>query len=214
VASETAMYTPAEELANSLTHGLGTLLSLAGLVVLVTLAGDPLRLVAFAVYGGSLVMLYAASTCYHAARSVRRKRLLRIVDHAAIYLLIAGTYTPVTLVALRGVWGWILFGLVWGLAVFGIIFTLLFVGRFKALTLGIYIAMGWIGVIAGKQLFVALPTGALVWLLVGGLSYTGGAVFYAWKRLPFNHAIWHLFVLGGSICHFIAVYRYVLPTAP
>lgn len=213
--TETQPYTNAEELANTLTHGLGTLLGIAGLAVLVTfaaLAGDTVRVVAFAVYGSSLVLLYGASTTYHAVRSPQRKRLFRILDHAAIYLLIAGTYTPVTLVTLQGAWGWTLFGIVWGLAALGVTSTLFFVGRFKALTLGVYIAMGWIGAIAVKPLFAALPTAALLWLLAGGLAYTGGAVFYAWKRLPFNHAIWHLFVLAGSVCHFVCILLYILPS--
>ncbi|MBW2735961.1 MAG: hemolysin III family protein [Deltaproteobacteria bacterium] len=195
-------------------HGLGVLLGIAALAILVTfaaLAGDAMRVVAFAIYGSSLVLLYLASTCYHAFSAPRVKRFFRILDHAAIYLLIAGTYTPVALVTLKGGWGWTLFGLVWGLAVLGIGATVFLVGRFKVLSLGIYIAMGWIVVIAGKPLIAAMPTGGLMWLFGGGLAYTGGAFVYASKRLPFNHAIWHLFVLLGSICHFFCILFYVLP---
>jgi hemolysin III len=207
-------YTPAEELANIVSHGLGALLGIAASIMLVVGAvgaGDSLRVVAFAVYGASLVMLYGASTCYHAARDTKLKRRLRVVDHAAIFLLIAGTYTPVALVSLGGMWGWSLFGVVWSLAVVGIVSKLFFVGNNKKLTAAIYIVMGWLGVIAAKPLYAALPGAAIGWLLAGGLAYTSGTVFYAWKRLPFNHAIWHLFVLAGSGCHFVCMFVYVLP---
>lgn len=207
-------YTPREELANILSHGLGTLLGIAALVVLVVGAvgaGESLRIVAFAVYGMSLVMLYGASTCYHAAREPKLKRRLRVVDHAAIFLLIAGTYTPITVVTLGGLWGWSLFAVLWILAAVGIVSKLFVVGSNKKLTAAIYVIMGWIGIVAAKPLYAALPGEALGWLLAGGLAYTGGTVFYAWKRLPFNHAIWHLFVLAGSACHFVCMFVYVLP---
>ncbi len=197
-----------------MTHGFGLLLSIAATVVLVTLAagsGEPLRVVAFAVYGMSLVMLYCASTCYHAFSSDKLKRRLRVLDHAAIFVLIAGSYTPVALVTLSGGWGWSLFGIVWGLALVGVVSKLFFVGSNKVLIAVLYVAMGWVGVVAAKPLYAALPGEAIAWVLAGGLAYTGGTIFYAWKRLAFNHAIWHLFVLAGSICHFCCMLLYVLP---
>lgn len=207
-------YSRFEELANSLTHGIGAGLALAALAILVTfsgLSGDAWRVVSFAIYGACLVLLYLASTFYHAFGSPRLKRLFRVFDHAAIFLLIAGTYTPVALVSLRGGWGWTLFGLIWGLAIAGIVLEVFFIDRLRWLTLATYLGMGWLVVIAAGPLVEALPFGALAWLAAGGLSYTGGVVFYLWKRLPFHHAIWHLFVLGGSVCHFFAFLLYVLP---
>ncbi len=203
-----------EEIANSVTHGAGLLLSLAGLVVLVILAakkGTPWHIVSVSVYGVTLVLLYGASTVYHAVRAPRWKHYLRIIDHSSIYLLIAGTYTPFMLVNLRGPWGWTLFGLVWGLAVAGILFKIWFVDHFAFLSTAVYVAMGWMAVIAIKPVFAAVPSGGLLWLLAGGLSYTIGVAFFAWNKLPYNHTIWHLFVLGGSISHYLAVMFYVLP---
>ena len=211
--SNTTRHSSGEELANALTHAVGAALSVAALVILVTysgLAGDAWRVVSFSIYGASLIALYLSSTFYHALSASRHRRLLRILDHSAIFLLIAGTYTPVTLVTLRGGWGWTLFGLVWGLAVAGLVLTLFFVDRFRLLTVAVYLGMGWLGVIAVKPMFAAMPTGGLIWLGLGGLSYSGGVVFYLWRKLPFNHAIWHLFVLGGSVCHFFCFLFYVL----
>jgi hemolysin III len=206
-------YTTGEEFANSLIHGIGAALSVAALAVLVTfsaLAGDPWRVVSFSIYGVSLVALYLASTFYHAFRSPRLKRIFRVFDHVAIFLLIAGTYTPISLVSLGGGWGWTLFGLIWGLAVFGIVLEVFFMDRVRWLTMVTYLGMGWLVVIAGKPVVEALELGALIWMGAGGLFYTGGVVFYLWKKLPYNHAIWHLFVLGGSVCHFFAFLLYVL----
>jgi hemolysin III len=206
--------TPAEEIASMLTHAAGGLLSAVGLTLLVIFAssaGDARRIVAVSIFGASLVLMYFASTCYHSVRSPRTKRLLRIVDHAAIYVLIAGTYTPILLVSMRGVWGWSLFGVVWGLAVAGVILKLFFVDRFAIASTTMYVAMGWLVVIAAKPLLASLPLPGVIWLLAGGLCYTGGVAFYLWDRLPFNHAIWHLFVIAGSVCHFLAVLFYVLP---
>lgn len=209
-------YSPAEELANRLTHGLGAVLSLAGLVLLVvysSLRGDAWIITSTAVYGASLVILYTASTLYHSVSSDRWRRLLQKVDHAAIYLLIAGTYTPFVLGPLRGSWGWTLFGIVWGFAVVGVILKLFFAGRADVLSTIAYLVMGWLVVIAIKPLVAALPAGAL-WLLVGGgLCYTVGTIFYLWEKLPYNHAVWHVWVLGGSICHWAAVFGYVVPSA-
>jgi hemolysin III len=205
----------AVELANTITHGIGLALSIAGFVVLLVLAavrGSPRHIVSCAIYGATLVCLYAASTLYHGIPSPRRKRALRIFDHCAIYLLIAGTYTPFLLVNLRGGWGWSLLGIVWGFAMAGIVFKFLFVDHFPFLSTVIYLLMGWLAVIALKPLLAAVPASGLLWLLAGGLLYTLGVVFYAWKRLPYNHVIWHLFVLAGSTCHYVAVlYSVVLP---
>lgn len=212
----TPRYSSGEELANALTHGIGAALSVAALAVLVTyagLAGDPWRVVSFSIYGATLIALYLASTCYHALRAPRLKRLFRIFDHAAIFLLIAGTYTPIALVTLRGGWGWTLFGLIWGLAIAGLVLTIFFVDRYRLLTVAVYLGMGWLGVIAVKPMLRAMPTGGLIWLGLGGLAYSGGVVFYVWRRLPFNHAIWHVFVLGGSACHFFCFLFYVLHAA-
>jgi hemolysin III len=211
---EIARYTQAEEVANSVTHGVGTALSVAGLCVLVTFAvlgGDPWRVVSFSVYGGTLVLLYLISTLYHGFRSPNLKSVFHVLDHAAIYLLIAGTYTPFALVNLRGGWGWTLFGITWGLAAAGVVFKLLWFGRFKLLSLAIYLAMGWFVVIAIKPILVHVPLGGLIWLLLGGCAYTFGVAFYVWRKLPYHHAIWHVFVIGGSVCHFFSMLFYVLP---
>jgi hemolysin III len=207
-------YTVGEEIANSLTHGVGALLAIGGLSVLVTLAalrGDVWHVVSCSIYGAAMVVLYTASTLYHSITSPRAKEALQVFDHAAIFLLIAGTYTPFTLVTLRGPWGWSIFGVVWGLAVAGIVLEIAFPNRWPALSLALYVAMGWVVVVAVKPLLSALPTGGLVLLLLGGLSYTGGIGFYAWKKLPYSHAIWHLFVLAGTVLHFFAILYYVVP---
>jgi len=206
-----------EELAHSVTHGVGLALSVAGLVVLVVLTartGDLWRIVACAIYATTLVMLYAASTLYHALSITRARPVFHVLDHSAIFLLIAGTYTPFALVTLRGPWGWTILGIVWGIAIAGVTLKAVFGPRWPILSTALYIGMGWTVVIAVKPLLAAAPAGALAWLLAGGLAYTGGVTFYAWTRLRYSHAVWHLFVLAGSICHYIAVLRYVaLPAA-
>jgi len=202
------------ELANSVTHGAGLALSVAGCAVIVTLAalrGNAWHIVACSVYGATLVCLYAASTVYHSVSSRRVKRVMRILDHSAIYLLIAGTYTPFTLVSMRGGWGWTLFGLVWGLAIAGIVFKVWFVEHFPIASTIVYLAMGWLAVVAVKPVLAMLPVAGIVWLVAGGLLYTAGVGFFAWQKLPYHHAIWHLFVIGGSVCHYIAVVRVVVP---
>jgi hemolysin III len=207
-------YPPTEELANRITHGLGAILSVAGLVLLVVAAarhGDAWHITSSAIFGTTLVLLYSASTLYHSFQRESTRLLLRKFDHAAIFLLIAGTYTPFTLVTLRGPWGWSLFGVVWGLALAGITLKFWFAGRFNVVSTLIYLAMGWLVMIAIKPLLAALPREGLVWLLAGGACYSGGCVFYLWEKLPYHHAIWHLFVLGGSVCHWIAIYGSVLP---
>lgn len=204
-----------EELANSITHAIGVALSLAALVILVVYAamqGDGWKIVSFSIYGTSLVLLYTASTLYHSFTSERVRHYLKIFDHAAIYLLIAGTYTPFLLVMIRGAWGWTLFGIIWGLAIVGIIFKLFFVHRFRIVSTIIYLLMGWLIIVAFRPLIANVPENGLYWLLAGGLSYSFGVIFYLWEKIPYHHAIWHLFVLGGSIFHFFAVLFYVLPS--
>jgi hemolysin III len=204
----------AEEFANSVTHGVGLGLSLAGLVVLIILTalrGTAWHVVSCTIYGSTLVILYAASTLYHSIQSPRAKRVLRIIDHGAIYLLIAGTYTPFTLVNLRGGLGWTLFGVVWGLAALGIVFKVFHVDRFPIASTLVYLSMGWLVVIAWKPMITLIPAGGIALIAAGGAAYTLGVFFYAAKRLPYNHAIWHLFVLAGSIFHYVAVLLYVLP---
>lgn len=211
-----APYTPREEFANSLTHGLGAGLSVAGLVLLIVRSaqhGNTWHVVSTAIFGASLVLLYTASTLYHSLRGERLKQVLQKFDHAAIFLLIAGTYTPFVLVTLRGPWGWSLFGVVWGLAVAGVTLKFWLAGRYRLVSTLIYLAMGWLVMVAIKPLVAALPAGGLQLLIAGGLCYTGGAAFYLWKRLPYHHAIWHLWVLGGSACHWTAVYLHVVPAA-
>ncbi|AIF49988.1 hemolysin III family protein [Pelosinus sp. UFO1] len=203
-----------EEVMNAVTHGIGTLLAVAGLVLLTVFAylnGRIWHIVSFSIYGTTLVLLYLASTLYHSFTNERVKRIFKILDHSAIYLLIAGTYTPFTLVPLHGVLGWTVFSLVWGLAIIGIVLKVFFVGRYKVLSTLCYLGMGWFIVFAIKPLLATVPALGMIWLFAGGLFYTLGSVFYLWKRLPYNHAIWHLFVLAGSISHFIAVFFYILP---
>ncbi|MFQ5652332.1 MAG: hemolysin III family protein [bacterium] len=205
-----------EEIANSVTHGIGTGLSIAGLAILVLLAtshGDVWRIVSFSIYGTTLIALYLASTLYHSFRNPRVKHVFRILDHAAIYLLIAGTYTPFMLVSLRGTWGWTLFGIIWGLALSGIVFKALYIHRFEKLSVLVYVLMGCLCATAIKQMVVSIHIGGLVWLVAGGALYIAGLIFYAWHGLRYHHAIWHLFVLGGSICHYFSILLYVLPGA-
>jgi hemolysin III len=210
----TGRYSVAEEIAHAITHGVGLLFSVAGLVVLVVFAslrGDVWHIVSCSIYGTTLVLLYTASTLYHAIPSPRAKGVFRILDHAAIYLLIAGTYTPFTLVNLRGPWGWTLFGVVWGLALFGVVLEGVAQQRVRILSVVLYLGLGWLVAIAVKPLLDSVAIGGLVLLLLGGLAYSVGVVVYGWRRLPYHHAIWHVFVMVGSVCHFFAVLFYVIP---
>jgi hemolysin III len=205
---------PGEEIANSITHGIGIVLAIAALVVLTVFSGiygNARHIVSVSVYGATLILLYTASTLYHSIQQPRVKSILQILDHSAIYLLIAGTYTPFTLVNLRGPWGWSLFGVIWGFAIVGMVFQLSPMRRWHAVSLGLYIGMGWAVVVAIKPLIASVAVGGIVFLVLGGLAYTAGILFYGWKKLKYHHAIWHLFVLAGSILHFFAVLFYVVP---
>lgn len=207
-------FSAAEELAHSLTHGMGLLLGIAALVLMLVVAADrgsAVHVVSCSIYGATLVLLYSASTFYHALPIGRAKRVFGTLDHAAIFLLIAGTYTPFTLVTLRGELGWSLFGVIWGLAIAGVILEAVTRGRARRLQLLLYLVMGWSVVLAARPLIRGLATGGLVLLAAGGLAYTLGVVFFVWRGLRFHHAIWHLFVLTGSACHFFAVLLYVIP---
>lgn len=207
-------YSIGEEIANALTHGIGALLSVAAMTMMIMLSvqqADGWKLASSIVYGISLVVLFTSSTLYHSFQPQNLKKIFQILDHCAIYLLIAGTYTPFLLVSLNGQWGWWLFGVIWGLAIAGILFKLKFKHRFPKASLITYILMGWVIVVAADKMLELVPAGGLWLLLAGGLSYTLGTVFYAAdKKIPFNHAIWHLFVLGGAVCHFLAVVLYVI----
>jgi hemolysin III len=204
---------PAEERANALIHGLGAALSAlvgASLITLAARGGDAWQIVSAAVFSAALLVLYVASTMYHAVQHRQTKGRLEIVDHAAIFVLIAGTYTPFTLISLRGAWGWALFGVIWALALIGVVAKLFLTGRFSRLSTLIYLLMGWL-VVAVVPMTQALPLATLLWLLAGGLAYSLGTIFYHNERLPYAHAIWHLFVLAGSACHVVAVATQVLP---
>ena len=206
---------PREELANAISHGLGALAALAGGSVLITLSaafGNGWQLAGAIVFSASLFLLYLASTLYHVTSNLQWRGRLKVFDHCAIFILIAGTYTPFTLVGLREDGGWWLFAAIWTLAVAGVIFKLFFTGRFKGLSTAIYLGMGWMLLTALGPFLRQVPMDTILWLLAGGLSYTAGTYFYMHKRIPFAHAIWHGFVLGGSACHFVAVTQHVVPS--
>ncbi|GGY13927.1 hemolysin [Rhodanobacter panaciterrae] len=212
----TPRYSFGDELASSVIHGIGIVLSIAGLATLVAFAalhGNALTVVACAVFGSSLVLLYTASTLYHSISVAAAKPALRALDHIAIYVLIAGTYTPFTLIALPGAWGWSLFVAVWTLALIGSALELGLFKRYHKLAVLLYVGMGWIGMIAFKPLSEHLQTGGMLLLIGGGVAYTLGVPFYLWRRLPYHHALWHVFVLAGSVLHFLAVLLYVIPDA-
>jgi len=199
-------YTLKEEIFNSITHGVGALLSIAALVVLVAFAsakGDAWEIVSFSIYGFTLFFLYLSSTLYHSVIYEKAKKVFRVFDHVSIYLLIAGSYTPITLVAMRGTWGWTVFGVIWGLALIGIALNIISLEKTKVVSTALYILMGWILIIALKPMLQMMPPGLFAWLLAGGILYTFGVIFYVCKKIPFNHGIWHMFVLGGSVLHFL-----------
>jgi hemolysin III len=208
-------YSIREEIANAVSHGIGVLLSIVALVMLIihaTLDGDVWHIVSVTIYGVSLVVLYLCSTLLHSITHRKIKDVFEILDHSAIYLLIAGSYTPFLLVTLRGTFGWSLLGVIWGLALIGIVLKLFYVKRFIVVSTLCYILMGWLIIIAIKPLYTHLPFAGIVWLVLGGLLYTFGSIFYVWRRIPYHHAIWHVFVLAGSTCHFFCILLYVLPT--
>ncbi len=206
---------PSEEIANAITHGIGVFLSIGGGASLVTLAAvhaGAREIISTVVFATTLVVMYAASTLYHAIPHARAKRRLKVFDHCAIFLLIAGTYTPFTIAALKGTLGWSLFGIVWALAALGIVFKLFFTGRMRLLSTLTYVLMGWIAIVAVVPISRALQPAALYWLIGGGIAYTAGTLFYHNRRIPYSHAIWHVFVLAGSVSHFIAILlQFTLP---
>jgi len=209
-----AHYTLAEERLNSLTHGIGALLSIIGTTLLLIAAsqqGDIWKIVSFSIFGASLILLYSASTFYHASRSAKARQVWKMLDHCAIFLLIAGTYTPFVLVNMRGPTGWTLFAVVWGLALAGIALKLAFGHRYKVLRVLVYLAMGWLILFAAGELGTQVGPLGVKLMVAGGITYTLGVIFYLANKLPYNHAIWHLFVVGGSLCHFFAIYYSVLP---
>lgn len=206
-------YSKKEENFNAVTHGLGIALSVAGLATLVTMAaihGDAWKIIVSIVYGLSMITLYSASTLYHSFKNPIIRKRLNMFDHISIYYLIAGTYTPFVLVNIRGAWGWTIFGIVWGCAIAGTVLKLIYGDRFRKVSTILYLCMGWMIVVAAKPLVVNTDLGGLILLATGGLLYSSGVVFYKWKTLPFNHGIWHLFVLGGTVCHFFAVLFFVV----
>lgn len=212
--ANTHVYTRREEVANAITHGIGTVLSIAALVLLIvfsSLKGTPWHIVSFTIYGASMLILYLNSTLVHSFREGKVKDLFEIFDHSSIYLYIAGSYTPFMLVAIRGPLGWSLFGIVWGFAILGCFFKAYFVKRFLFMSTIFYILMGWMIVVAWVPLTAAIPSGGIMLLALGGIMFTLGTVFYVWRGFPYHHAIWHLFVLAGSILHFFSVFLYLLP---
>jgi hemolysin III len=191
----------------------GVVLAITALTVLVAFAslhGTAWEIVSVAVYGASMILMYTASTIYHAVPLMRAKPVLRVLDHSSIYLAIAGTYTPFMLSNLRGPWGWSLFGVVWGLAIAGIVFKALALNRLRILSVGFYVAMGWLVIVAARPLLSAVAPGGVALLVAGGVAYTAGIGFYAWRRLPYGHFVWHLFVLAGSVFHFFAILDFVV----
>jgi len=211
--ANTHTYSKKEEIANAITHGIGVLLSIAALVLLIVFAslkGSALHIVSYTIYGVSMLILYMSSTLLHSFNEGKVKDLFEIFDHSSIYLFIAGTYTPLMLIVVKGALGWTMFGIVWGLAVIGIVFKIFFVKRFLYLSTVFYILMGWMVVFTFKPILQNLPSKGIMLLVVGGILYTVGSVFYVWRKFPYHHAVWHLFVLGGSITHFFTILFYVL----
>lgn len=198
-----------EEIVNSITHGVGAFLSIVALVVLLVVArkhGDIWHLVSFSIYGSTLILLYLSSTLYHSFKNPKVKDLFARFDHVSIFLLIAGTYTPILLTTIRDDWGWTLFGIVWGLAILGSVIRSIYLHRFRKIMIGVYLLMGWMFVLAGKEIYLNLPAISVTFLLAGGIAYSLGVIFYMWRNLPYSHGIWHLFVLTGSILQFFAIY--------
>lgn len=211
-ANDTIFFSPKEEKLNIITHGGGAVLSIIALTTLIWQAsgyGDNLHIISFSIFGASLTLAYTASTLFHCAKTPKLRKRLNIFDHSAIYVLIAGTYTPFSLITLQGTTGWTLFGIVWGLALLGIIMKLLFIGKYRILSTLSYVFMGWMIIFVIEPLIKNLPLDGLLWLLFGGISYTIGAYLYSNRRIKFNHALFHIFVLAGSFCHFMSIFLYV-----
>ncbi len=209
-------YSKAEDLANALSHGLGIILGVIGLILMMQLAVEQshtVKLISAIIYGVSIILLFMTSTFYHSFKQPQTKRLWKIFDHCAIYLLIAGTYTPFLLISLAGDWSFWSMSIIWTLALFGIFFKIFFQHRFPKISLFTYLFMGWLMVAAGAEFIETVSTEGLLLLALGGLLYTVGAIFYVWKKLPFNHAIWHVFVLIAAVSHFFSIYLFVLPEA-
>src|SRR5690625_3433170 len=207
-------FTLGEEIANAITHGVGVVFSIVGLIFLIitsSLSGSAWHIVSFTIFGATMVLLYVSSTMLHSLPRGKAKNVFEILDHAAIYFFIAGTYTPFLLVAIRGTLGWTLFTIVWGIAIAGTLFRVFFVKRFVFVSTVGYVLMGWLIVLVFPRLVELLPTGGIVLLVIGGLLYTFGAIFYVWRFFKYHHMVWHLFVLGGTILHFFAVILYLLP---
>lgn len=212
--ANTHTYPRREEVANAITHGIGALLSVAALVLLIvfsSIKGTAWHVVSFTIYGVSMLLLYTSSTLVHSFKEGKLKDLFEIFDHSSIYIYIAGTYTPFMLVAIRGPLGWSLFGIVWGIALFGVLFKAFFTKRFLFMSTIFYVVMGWLIVIAWGPLTAVIPSTGITLLVTGGIMYTLGTVFYVWRAFPYHHAVWHLFVLGGSVTHFFAILLYLLP---
>lgn len=210
----THTFSKSEEIANAITHGIGVLLSIAALVLLIVFSsmhGTALHIVSFTIYGVTMLMLYFSSTMLHSLPEGKVKNLFEIFDHASIYLFIAGSYTPLLFIVVQGTLGWTLFGIVWGLATLGIVFKVFFVKKFLFLSTLFYVGMGWLAIFAIKPVVENLPTAGIALLVIGGLCYTLGTIFYVWRGFKFHHAVWHTFVLAGSILHFFMILLYVLP---
>lgn len=198
-----------EEIVNSITHGIGALLSIIALIILIIIAGrkgDIWHLVSFSIYGVTLILLYLSSTLYHSFTNPKLKNLFARFDHISIFLLIAGTYTPILLTSIRGVLGWTMFAIIWIVALVGVVIRSIYVYRFRKLMVALYLIMGWMFVFGGKQIFLSLSSQSLLYLVLGGIAYSLGVIFYMWRKLPYAHGIWHLFVLTGSVLHFFAIY--------
>lgn len=212
--AQTHTFSKGEEIANTVTHGIGILTSIAALVLLIVFSainGTPLHLATFIVYGVTMIMLYTASTLLHALPKGKAKNVFEILDHSSIYFFIAGSYTPITLIIMDGALGWTLFGIVWGLAIAGTVFKVFFVKRFILASTLLYVLMGWLAVFGWSDITSTVGTGGIAFLVAGGVVYSLGAVFYVWRAFPYHHAVWHLFVLGGTVLHFFFVLLYVLP---
>ena len=203
------LYSMGEEIASAVTHGIGALLAIAGTVVLLVKGSGTWQIVSFSIYGASMFMLYISSTMYHSLTHFGAKKVFQILDHSSIFMLIAGSYTPFMLVSVRGAWGWSIWGVIMGLAVAGIIIEAVARDRFHKVQLVIYVLMGWMCVIVMPEMKASIPWDGIVWLTIGGVCYTSGVIFYVWTKLPYSHPIWHLFVLAGSISHYLAVLFYV-----